>query len=177
MTSGLEIMAQTVIAGNLLLVQGLGLYGLLHHTKSMKDASLIGLSTLVSMLTGGILLWLLQGIHPVSISVTVGFYLIIGVVAAILGHLLTGRRLSLEESLMNSALVGMLLLMGRDGVLGANNLWIPLGAGLGYAVALLVMTTLRRRLEHAPVPKALQGAPILLITAGMLAIALLGFRF
>jgi len=39
------------------------------------------------------------------------------------------------------------------------------------------MATLRERLELAPVPKALQGTPIMLITAGLLAVALLGFRF
>lgn len=177
MTNGLDIFAQTIVAGNLLLVQGLGLYGLLRHTKSVKDAAWKGLSTLVSMLAGGILLWLLQGIQPVSLSIAVGYYLIIGVVAAVASHVLFSCRFTLEETLMDSALVGLLLLMARDGVSGVQNLWIALGAGLGYALALVVMASLRKRLELAPVPKALKGAPIVLITAGLFALALLGFRF
>lgn len=177
MTNSLELFAQTVVAGNLLLVQGLGLYGLLRHTKSVKDAGWMGLSTFTSLILGGALLWLLQGIQPLSSSVTVGFYLVLGVIAALASYLLLGKKFALEEVLLDSALIGLLLLLGQDGVVGAYNLWIPLGAGLGYALVLVVMATLRQRLELAPVPKAFKGAPILLITAGLLAIALLGFRF
>jgi electron transport complex protein RnfA len=54
---------------------------------------------------------------------------------------------------------------------------MALGAGLGFFLVLVVMASIRRRLELAPIPKPLRGLPIMLITTGLLAIALLGFRF
>lgn len=177
MTNGLDILAQTVITGNLILIQGLGLYALTRYTKSVKEAAWTGLSTLVAMLLGGLLLWLFQGIQLTSLSVEVGYYLVVGIMAALMAYKLLGRNISLEDALTDSALVGLLLLLSRDGVTGVNSLWVTLGAGVGYVLTLLVMATLRQRLDLAPVPKALRGTPILLITAGLLAIALMGFRF
>lgn len=177
MTNGLDILAQTIITSNLVLIQGLGLYALTRHTKDVKSAALAGLNTFVGMLVGAILLWLLGGFVPGAPALQVGFYLIVGLVAALVTPWLLRRDISLESKVLDSALIGMLLLMGRDGVTGVQNVWVALSAGLGYVLVLVVMATLRKRLELAPIPKALRGTPILLITAGMLAIALLGFRF
>ena len=49
------------------------------------------------------------------------------------------------------------------------------GAGVGFTLALLLMAGIRERLEFANVPKPLRGMPIAFITAGMLAIAFMGF--
>lgn len=98
-------------------------------------------------------------------------------VAALWVPVLLRQESTLEDKVVDSALVGTLLLLGREGAVGVQNVWLGLGAGVGYLLVLMVMTTIRRRLELAPVPKALRGTPILLITAGLLAIALLGFRF
>lgn len=176
MTNGLEILAQTIITGNLILVQGLGLYALTRFTRNVQDAVWTGLTTLVGMLVGGVLLWVFQGVQPSSLAVEVGYYLVVGTVAALVTHRLLKRRIVVEDTFMDSALVGFILLMGRDGITGVHNLWFALGGGVGYCLTLVVMATLRQRLEMAPVPKALRGTPILLITAGLLAIALLGFR-
>lgn len=177
MTNGLEILAQTIVTGNVILVQGLGLYALTRYTKDVKSAAFAGLNTLVGMLVGAVLLWLLGGLVPSTPTFQVGFYLIIGLVAAAVTPWLLRQDTSLEQKAIDSALIGLLLLLGRDGVSGVQNVWIALGAGVGYLAVLVVMATIRKRLELAPIPKALRGTPILLITAGLLAIALLGFRF
>jgi len=49
------------------------------------------------------------------------------------------------------------------------------GAGVGFTLALLLMAGIRERLEFANIPKPLRGMPIAFITAGMLAIAFMGF--
>ncbi len=49
------------------------------------------------------------------------------------------------------------------------------GGGVGFALAMLIMAGMRERLELADVPEALKGMPIALITAGLTAIAFLGF--
>ena len=48
-------------------------------------------------------------------------------------------------------------------------------SGVGFALALLLFASLRERLELATPPKAFQGTPIALITAGILAMAFVGF--
>lgn len=48
-------------------------------------------------------------------------------------------------------------------------------SGVGFALALVLFSSLRERLELAEVPKPFQGTPIALITAGILAMAFVGF--
>lgn len=50
-----------------------------------------------------------------------------------------------------------------------------LGSGMGFALAITLMASLREKLVYADVPKALQGMPIAFIIAGMLALSFLGF--
>lgn len=49
------------------------------------------------------------------------------------------------------------------------------GAGIGFALALLIMSGIRERIELSPVPKFLRGVPIALIVTGLLALAFMGF--
>ena len=48
-------------------------------------------------------------------------------------------------------------------------------SGVGFALALLIFSGLRERLELAQIPRPFQGMSIALITAGILAMAFLGF--
>ena len=48
-------------------------------------------------------------------------------------------------------------------------------SGVGFALALLLFASLREKLELASPPKAMEGTPIALVTAGILAMAFSGF--
>jgi electron transport complex protein RnfA len=50
-----------------------------------------------------------------------------------------------------------------------------MGSGVGFGLAIVLMASLREKLEYADVPKPLQGSGIAFILAGMLALAFLGF--
>jgi Na+-translocating ferredoxin:NAD+ oxidoreductase subunit A len=50
-----------------------------------------------------------------------------------------------------------------------------IGSGMGFALALVLMASLREKLAYANVPKALQGTGVAFIVAGMLSLAFLGF--
>src|SRR5690554_8157939 len=82
MTNGWDFFAQTIITGNLVLVQGLGIYALIKYTDNVKTAAKNGLTTLVAMGIGGLLVWMFENLMFVSLGVKTGLYLIIGVVAA-----------------------------------------------------------------------------------------------
>ena len=50
-----------------------------------------------------------------------------------------------------------------------------IGSGLGFALALVLMASLREKLVYADVPKSLEGSGVAFIVAGMLSLAFLGF--
>jgi electron transport complex protein RnfA len=50
-----------------------------------------------------------------------------------------------------------------------------LSAGVGFTLALVLMASIRQRLQLGAVPKSMQGIPITFIVAGLMAIAFLGF--
>ncbi|MEK6560110.1 MAG: Rnf-Nqr domain containing protein, partial [Nitrospirota bacterium] len=54
-------------------------------------------------------------------------------------------------------------------------LFFAFGAPVGFTVALLLMAGIREHTVHAKIPKVLQGTPISLVTAGLMALAFLGF--
>ncbi len=52
---------------------------------------------------------------------------------------------------------------------------LSFGGGIGFTIAICIMAGIRETLELADVPQALRGAPITLITAGLLTLAFMGF--
>ena len=49
------------------------------------------------------------------------------------------------------------------------------GTALGFAIAILIMAGLREKMAYNEVPNAFKGMPIVLVTAGLMAIAFSGF--
>jgi len=76
----------------------------------------------------------------------------------------------------NCAILGLCLfinLWGIDNLLEA--VVLSFGAGIGFTMAICIMAGIRENLNLADVPQCLRGAPITLITAGLLALAFMGF--
>ena len=76
----------------------------------------------------------------------------------------------------NCAILGLCLflnLWGIDNLLEA--VVLSVGAGLGFTLAICIMAGIRENLELADVPEAMKGAPITLVTAGLLTLAFMGF--
>jgi electron transport complex protein RnfA len=76
----------------------------------------------------------------------------------------------------NCAILGLCLFLniwGIDTILEA--VVVSFGAGIGFTIAICIMAGIREDLNLADVPEALKGAPITLITAGLLSLAFMGF--
>jgi electron transport complex protein RnfA len=52
---------------------------------------------------------------------------------------------------------------------------LSFGAGIGFTMAICIMAGIRENLETADIPECLKGAPITLITAGLLTLGFMGF--
>jgi len=76
----------------------------------------------------------------------------------------------------NCVILGLCLFLD---IWGTNHLLeavvISTGTGIGFTVAICIMAAIREELALSDVPEALQGAPITLITAGLLTLAFMGF--
>ncbi len=78
---------------------------------------------------------------------------------------------------VNCAILGVnLLMIAPDRHFGlVQTAAYALGSGLGWLLAICLMAGLRRRLEHADIPRPLQGLGIILIITGLMAMAFMGF--
>ena len=76
---------------------------------------------------------------------------------------------------INSATLGVPLLLTQEQVNFGEAVFYGFGHAIGFTFILVVFAALRERLEVAEVPDAFRGTAILLVTAGMMSLAFLGF--
>ena len=75
----------------------------------------------------------------------------------------------------NCAVLGVPLISVRDQHSFSQALAMGFGSALGFVLVMIIFAGLRERLALAQVPASLAGAPIALVTAGLLAMTFLGF--
>ncbi|MDY6837693.1 MAG: Rnf-Nqr domain containing protein [Thermodesulfobacteriota bacterium] len=75
----------------------------------------------------------------------------------------------------NCIAIAVPLILADNEYTGPESFMLALGAGLGFLVALFLMSSARERLELANVPPSFRGLPIAFIVAGLFALAFLGF--
>ena len=75
----------------------------------------------------------------------------------------------------NCAVLGAATISANNGYTVMESTVFGFFSGVGFALALLLFASLRERLELATPPEALKGTPIALVTAGILAMAFVGF--
>jgi electron transport complex protein RnfA len=75
----------------------------------------------------------------------------------------------------NCAVLGVALINLDRGHGLLESLVFGAAAGAGFGAALIAFAGLRERLEGADLPEAFRGAPIALVTAGLMALAFMGF--
>jgi len=75
----------------------------------------------------------------------------------------------------NCVVLGVPLLNADSNYSFSMSVVHAIGSGMGFALAIILMASLREKLRLADVPKSLEGLGIAFILAGMLALAFLGF--
>ncbi|HHT9124825.1 MAG TPA: electron transport complex protein RnfA [Candidatus Brocadiia bacterium] len=122
----------------------------------------------------------------VGVLKTASYILVIATLVQIVELALRKLSPALYESLgiylplitTNCAVLGVALLNTTDSPERLSFLHATVqgfGAGLGFMVAMLLMSGIRERLALANVPTCLQGLPIAFICTGLMALAFLGF--
>jgi electron transport complex protein RnfA len=75
----------------------------------------------------------------------------------------------------NCAVLGIALINIRNNYGVLESFIAGFAAGLGFLLAIILMSSIREKLERENVPKALRGAPIAFITAGLMALGFMAF--
>ena len=114
---------------------------------------------------------------------TIVFILVIAVLVQFIEIFLKKYVVALYNSLgvylplitTNCAVLGVVLLNVQNDYNFIGSVVYGITGGLGFLLAIYLFSTVRERLEFADYPKAFEGFPIALITAGLIALAFMGF--
>lgn len=176
------------LVNNVILSQFLGLCPFLGVSKSVNTATGMGAAvifvmTIASFVTSVVYYGILRRFGLEYLN-TIVFILVIAALVQFVEMFLKKKVKSLYESLgvylplitTNCAVLGVAVSNMQAGygfLLSALN---GFGGAVGFAVAIILMAGIRERVEENDHPKAFEGFPFALITAGLMSIAFLGFQ-
>ncbi len=180
------------LAQNVVLVQLLGVCPCVGAPRRLQTAVGIGIATTVLMSLASLAAWALRRrvLAPLGIErlETLAFVAAIAVLVVVLEwaaglaapRLLRAAGFSLRGTALNCAVLGVSLLVSRrsaapGGPGPLESLAAGFAAGCGVLLVLVLMSAIRTRLDTERVPAALRGAPIAIVSAGLLALAFLAF--
>ncbi len=75
----------------------------------------------------------------------------------------------------NCVILAVPLVMADEKYNFFESIALAIGSGLGFSMALIIMASIREKLDLADVPKSFQGLPISFVLTGLIALAFLGF--
>lgn len=175
-----------ILTNNFIFAQFLGICPFLGVSKKSDTAIGMGLAVtfvmgLASAFTYGVNIILVK--FGLEYMQTVAFILVIaGLVQFIemflkksIPTLYTALGIYLPLITTNCAVLGVALLNVQNGYGFIESVVYGLTGGLGFLLAIYLFSTVRERVQFADYPKAFEGFPIALITAGLMALAFMGF--
>ncbi len=183
----LVILISSSLVSNVVLSQFLGLCPFLGVSKKIKTAAGMGTAvifviTLASAVAGLIYKFVLQKLG-IEYLQTIVFILVIAALVQFVEMFLRRYMPALYESLgvylplitTNCAVLGVALtnVQREYGIL--TGILNGFGTAVGFTVAIVILAGLREKMEYNDVPRAFQGMPMVLLTAGLMAIAFCGF--
>ena len=188
MTEYLLILVSTVLANNFVLVRFLGLCPFMGVSTKLEGAMGMAVATAFVLTLSSASSYLVHRylLQPLSLEYlsTLSFILVIAVVVQLtemvmrksspLLYRILGIFLPLITS--NCAVLGVALLNVQEHHDLFQSALYGFGAAAGFGLVLVMFAAMRERLAHADVPAAFQGASIGLVTAGLMALAFMGFN-
>ena len=187
MTEYFLILVGTVLANNFVLVRFLGLCPFMGVSGKLEGAIGMSIATLFVLTLSSVSSYLLSTylLAPLGLEYlsTVGFILVIAAVVQLtetvmrksspLLYRILGIFLPLITT--NCAVLGVALLNMQQQHDLLQSAIYGFGAAAGFGLVLIAFAAMRERLAHTDVPVHFRGAPIGLITAGLMALAFMGF--
>lgn len=181
------IFISAAVVNNFVLSMFLGICPFIGVSNKLSSAISMGMATTFVMTLTAVVSWILyfQVLIPFNLEFLQipSFILVIAslvqfvemVIKKISPPLYRALGIFLPLITTNCAILGLALILSMRNYTFLQSIFFGLGAGAGFTLALVIMAGIREELDLADVPKAFRGAPITLITAGLLALAFMGF--
>lgn len=183
----LTIIFSAILVNNIVFAQFLGICPFIGVSKNLPSALGMGAAVTFVMAVATAVTWLLQHyvLMPLGLVYiqTIAFILVIAVLVQMLEIVMKKTSPGLYAALgvflplitTNCAVLGIAIIVAQKDFGFVYSLVYAVATALGFALALTIMAGIRSQLELADVPRPMRGVPVALITAGILAMAFMGF--
>lgn len=181
------IFITAIFVNNIVLSQFLGICPFLGVSKKVSTASGMGMAvtfvlTLATLVTYAIQKLVLDVYHLEYLQ-TIAFILVIAALVQMVEIVLKKVSPALYQALgvflplitTNCCILGVAILVIQKDYDLLSGMVYAISTALGFFLAMVVFAGLREQMELNNVPKAVKGMPLALITAGLLAMAFMGF--
>jgi len=182
------IMMTVILVDNFVLSQFLGICPFLGVSKKMDSAKGMGIAVTFVMVIATAVTWPIQKYllerFEVEYLQTLVFILIIASLVQLVEVTLKKYIPPLYRSLgiylplitTNCAVLGVTIMNINEGYTYMQSLFNTLGAGLGFLLAMILFSGMRKKLEdNTMIPDPFKGIPITLVSASILSVAFMGF--
>ena len=183
----LAITLGAVLANNFIFSQFLGICPFLGVSKKVDTAIGMGFAVTFVMGLASAVCFLVNNFILVPLDLgymqTVAFILVIASLVQFIEMFLQKAMPSLYTALgvylplitTNCAVLGVVLLNVQSNYNFISSVVYGITGGIGFLIAIVLFASIRERLVFADYPKAFEGFPIALVTAGLMALAFMGF--
>jgi len=181
------IIIVAIFVNNVVLSQFLGICPFLGVSKKVDTAIGMGLAVTFVLTIATIVTFLLQKgiLEPFGLEYlqTISFILVIAALVQMVEIVLKKTSPSLYQALgvflplitTNCVILGVAILVIQKDYNLLESVIYAVATAIGYAMALIIFSCIREQLALTKVPKAMKGMPLALITAGIMAMAFMGF--
>ena len=183
----LLIFVSAIFVNNIVLSQFLGICPFLGVSKKIDTALGMGMAVAFVLTISTTVTFLVQKyvLDPLSLQYlqTITFVLVIAALVQMVEIVLKKVSPVLYQSLgiflplftTNCAVLGVAILVIQKDFSLIESIVYSVATALGFALALVVFAGLREQLSLVSVPKAMKGVAVVLVTAGLLSLAFMGF--
>ena len=183
----LGILISALLTENFILVKFYGICPFMGVSKKIDTALGMGMAVTFVMAIASAACWAVYHLILVKLSLeymkTVAFILVIAAIVQVVEMFLKKAAPALYKALgiylplitTNCAVLGAALVNVQKGYDFLQSVFFGFCGGLGFTLAIVLFASVRERVEKAECPQCFKGFPITLISAGLLALAFMGF--
>ena len=186
-TKLLEITLSAILINNFIFSQFLGICPFMGVSKKMDTAAGMGMAVIFVMGLASAMCWLINEFLLIPLGLeylqTLAYILVIASLVQFVEMFLKKGMPSLYSALgiylhlitTNCAVLGAVLINTQNNYNLIESIVYGVTGGIGFLIAIVLFASIREKLRFAEYPKSFEGFPIALVTAGLLALAFMGF--
>ena len=181
------IVVTTALVNNVVLSQFLGICSFLGVSKQIKTSASLGGAVIFVMAISSAVAHLLYNyiLDPLGLEYleTIVFILVIAALVQMVEMFLKKTSPAIYQALgiflplitTNCAVLGVALQNVQNEYTFTESVTAGIGTAVGYTIAIVLLAGIRERIDESNIPAPFRGAPVVLLSAALMAIAFMGF--